>query len=330
MNNRIVVFLEMHQGGGFKKSARGLIAAANELADQLGLETEAIVMGEKPPDSVAEISGCGLSRVHFLKSALFKSYDVHVFAPAFFAAARSLGPRLIMGSGSLLGRDLFPRVSALFGVPMVSDCLRVLVEDGRLKAVKPVLYGQAHAKFSFTGGPPYIVTLAPRSSGWQTGSSAGRGAPVLEVTEYAPDHEPPGRLIAVRSQESGQEDVTEAEVIVSGGRGIKSPEGFKMLADLARKMEGAVGATRAIVDSGLAPQGIQIGQTGKNVSPRLYIALGISGAVQHIAGIRGSKVIVAVNRDPHAPIFNYAKYGIIGDLFEIIPEMTKALDGCRD
>ncbi|MCR4441806.1 MAG: electron transfer flavoprotein subunit alpha/FixB family protein [Peptococcaceae bacterium] len=330
MDNRIVVFLETNKDGGFKKSAFELINVANCLAGQLGLEIEAIVMADEPPESIKEISGCGIRCVHYLKSTLFKNYDVHVFAPAFFSAARNLSPRLIMGSASIMGKDLFPRISALFGVPMISDCLRVFVEGGRLKAVRPVFYGKAHAQLSFTGEPPYIVTMARRSSNLKKGGGEARGKTELDVIEYVLDHEPPGRLIAARTQEPGQEDVTEAEIIVSGGRGIKNPEGFKMLAELAKKMAGTVGATRAVVDSGLASQGIQIGQTGKNVSPRLYIALGISGAVQHIAGIRGSKVIVAVNKDPHAPIFNYAKYGIIGDLYEVVPEINKALDSFRD
>ncbi len=327
MNGRIIVFLEGKKKEGLKKSARALLKAAWLLSQQTGKPVEAVLMGEDPKQYGEEVLRKGLNCIHYVKSAALKDYDVHQYAPAFFSVVKDLNPWVIMGNSTLVGKDLFPRVAAMFSVPMISDCQKITFEGPGLKVVKACFYGKKQAELSFTGNLPYIVTLVPNSAEVEI---EGQEAAVAEETkereiEYIADEKPKGRLVEIIMKETEKQDVLEAEAIVAGGRALKEKADFLLLEELAEKLDAAVGASRAVVDSDLASPEMQIGQSGKTVAPKLYFALGISGAAQHIAGMRGSKVVVAVNKDKQAPVFDYAQYGIVGDVYQIVPEIIKAL-----
>jgi len=218
-----------------------------------------------------------------------------------------------------MGRDLAPRVAAKLDSGLVSDCVALEIKDGRLIARRPMYSGKAYGTFVWTG-EPQLATL--RANVFALGKpDAARKA---EVVDGRVDGTARARVTAVHAKAGGKRELTESQIIVSGGRGLKGPENFHLVEELAAAMGAAVGASRAVVDAGWVDHQMQVGQTGKTVSPTLYIACGISGAIQHLAGMSSSKVIVAINKDADAPIFKVADYGVVGDVFEILPKLTEA------
>ena len=234
---------------------------------------------------------------------------------------RRIQPRIILGSASAMGRDLLPRLAARLRVGLAQDCTEARIVDGQLECLRPIYAGKAFARVRLTRVPA-MATLRP--------NVFSLGAPEVsrraEVEDFAPDLASDKiRVRVTGTQASGGQKVelTEASIIVSGGRGLKGPENFAIVQDLADALGGAMGASRAAVDAGWIDHQHQVGQTGKTVSPTLYVACGISGAIQHLAGMSSSKYIVAINKDPEAPIFKLADYGIVGDLFSIVPALAQ-------
>jgi electron transfer flavoprotein alpha subunit len=218
-----------------------------------------------------------------------------------------------------MGKDLTPRVAARVGASLVSDCVTLAVKEGRLEARRPMYAGKAYATVRWVGDPQ-MVTL--RANVFPLGApDAGRKPEVVAGTV---DPSARARVTGTGATAAGKVELIEAQVIVSGGRGLKGPENFHLVQSLGDAFGAAVGASRAVVDAGWVDHQMQVGQTGKTVSPTLYIACGISGAIQHLAGMSSSKIIVAINKDPDAPIFKVANYGIVGDVFEVVPKLTEA------
>jgi electron transfer flavoprotein alpha subunit len=233
----------------------------------------------------------------------------------------------VIFSGTTLGKDLAPRVAALLDVPLASDATGLEVEGGTLHVVRPVYAGKAFAHLTLDASPA-LVSIRPNV--FQPVENAAAGA----VETFTPEVDASSwgvRVVERKAAGGGSLDVAEATIIVSGGRGMKDPSNWPLLEGLRDAIgEGtALGASRAVVDAGWRPHGEQVGQTGKTVSPKLYVAIGISGAIQHLAGMRTSKTIVAVNKDPDAPIFNVADYGIVGDLFEVVPRLTDEIKALK-
>ena len=218
-----------------------------------------------------------------------------------------------------MGRDLAPRLAAMLGVGLASDCVSFEIHDGRLVATRPIFAGKALAKVKL-GGDPQIATLRPNvlAAPEPDLGAAATVEPIAAITDGVR-----AKVVEIAGVGEGEIDVAEADIIVSGGRGVAGPEGFAPVTSLAKTLGAAVGASRAAVDAGWIEHSHQVGQTGKTVTPNLYIACGISGAIQHLAGMKTSKVIVAVNKDPEAPIFKIANYGIVGDLFDVVPLLDK-------
>ncbi len=243
-------------------------------------------------------------------------------ASAIAERAKSGGYGAVVFAATATGKDLAPRVAAKLGVGVAMDVTDLSVEGGTIVATRPVYAGKAMQKVRVLGKPavisvrPSVFTPPPGAHASQLKSES------LSVAS-------PGRVVVreIKAAPAGTLDVAEAQVVISGGRGLKEPANFKLLEDLARAFGGqaAVGASRAVVDAGWRAHADQVGQTGKTVSPSLYIAVGISGAIQHLAGMRTSKVIVAINKDKDAPIFKVADYGVVGDLFEIVPKLTEEI-----
>jgi electron transfer flavoprotein alpha subunit len=244
--------------------------------------------------------------------------------------ARAIGevePSVVLVPGTTSGRDYGPTVAARLGVGVAADCVGFAVEDGALVAVRPLLGGRVMTAVSVLTGGPAIATVRPGSftPAEPIGEAPGAEALVVELSER-------DRRVTVRgtaAKEKGPTDLEAAKTIVSGGRGLKEPANFRLVEELAEALGGAVGATRAVVDAGWRPHHEQIGQTGRTVRPRLYVAVGISGAVQHNVGMQASDYIVAINRDPDAPIFKVAAFGIVGDLFEVVPAILAELGAAR-
>jgi electron transfer flavoprotein alpha subunit len=318
----IAVFMETRDGK-IKKSSLEALSEAKRLAGGLGTEAAAVLAGAAVADLAPGAFALGAARVYALESPGLADYSSQAYALALAGFAADVKPAVLFFAATAMGRDLAPRVAARLGAGLASDCTQVAVKDGRLEFTRPIYAGKAFLSLVLKSSPQ-LATLRPNV--FPLGEAAPVAGEVVRVAVDVPESALKGRVAEVLKEESAELDVTEAEVVVSGGRGLKGPENFALLRDLAAVFpRAAVGASRSAVDSGWIGHQHQVGQTGKTVSPNLYVAVGISGAIQHLAGMSSSKIIVAVNKDPEAPIFKVADYGIVGDLFEVVPKLTEEI-----
>jgi electron transfer flavoprotein alpha subunit len=322
----IAVFMETRDGK-IKKSSLEALSEAKRRAGEMGAETAAVLVGGVVADLAPAAFGRGATRVYALENPALADYSSQGYALALAEFVGETKPAALFFAATAMGRDLAPRVAARLGVGLASDCVKLAVKAGALEFTRPIYAGKASLSFTLRSTPK-LATLRPNV--FPLGETVSGGGDVVRKSVAVPDEAIKGRVVEVLKEESAEVDVTEADVIVSGGRGLKGPENFALLRDLAAVFaRAAVGASRSAVDSGWIGHQHQVGQTGKTVSPNLYVAVGISGAIQHLAGMSSSKVIVAVNKDAEAPIFKVADYGIVGDLFEVLPrlkdELKKAL-----
>jgi electron transfer flavoprotein alpha subunit len=315
----VLVFIEQRDGR-VRAVSREVLGEASRLAG--GAPVVGVCAAAADP-GLAELGQAGASEVLLATHAEFERYEPGGYTQAVVAAVEKVKPDAVLFPASSMGRDLAPRVAAKLGVGLAADCTAVAVEGGRWIATRPVYAGKAIQKVAFTKSPA-LVSLRPKVFGAAAGAN-GKPAPVTALpTGYDPAAVK-ARVREIKATAGGKTDLTEAEIIVSGGRGLKGPENFNLVEDLATALGATVGASRAVVDAGWRPHGDQVGQTGKTVSPKLYVAIAISGAIQHLAGMSSSRCIVAINKDPDAPIFKIADYGLVGDAFEVVPALTEAV-----
>jgi electron transfer flavoprotein alpha subunit len=309
--------------GSVRKVSREVVAAGRRLADALGGTVDALVLGAPGVDAAgAELGEAGAGRVLVAEDASFALYAPDGYAATVAAQAQSGGYAAVVLAATATGRDLGPRVAVRLDVPLATDVTALAVEGGKVVATRPVYAGKAVQTVAL-GASPALLSIRPNTFAVATGTARDGGT--LEKVAAVTDA-PRVVVKEVKAAEQGALDVAEASIVVSGGRGMKGPEHFHLIEELAKAFgNAAVGASRAVVDAGWRPHGEQVGQTGKTVSPSLYVAVGISGAIQHLAGMRTAKVIVAINRDKDAPIFKIADYGIVGDAFEIVPRLTEEI-----
>jgi electron transfer flavoprotein alpha subunit len=317
----VLAVLEQRDGT-LRKVSHEVVTAARRLADALAGTVDALVLGAGPVAGSEQLGRLGADRVVVLKHPAFQRYAPEAFARAVVALAKTGGHAAVLLPASATGRDLAPRVAVQLGVPLVSDVTDLEFEGGAVVAMRPVYAGKALLKIKITAKPA-VLSLRPSVFTPVERPRAGTvESPSLANAEV-------GRVVVreVKAAAAGTLDVGEAPIVIAGGRGLREPANFKLLEELAQAFGGkaSVGASRAVVDAGWRHHADQVGQTGKTVSPMLYVAVGISGAIQHLAGMRTSKVIVAINRDKDAPIFKVADYGIVGDLFEIVPRLTEEI-----
>ena len=322
----IAVFMEARDGK-IKKSSLEALSEAKRRAEEMGAETAAVLVGASVAGLAPAAFALGAAKVYALESPALADYSSQAYALALAGFVGDVKPGALFFAATAMGKDLAPRVAARLGVALASDCTKVAVRNGELEFTRPIYAGKAFLSFTLKSTPK-LATLRPNI--FPLGEAAPAAGEVVRKDVPLPGGAVKGRVAEVIKEESGEIDVTEADVVVSGGRGLKGPEAFALLRDLAAVFpRAAVGASRSAVDSGWIGHQHQVGQTGKTVSPNLYLAVGISGAIQHLAGMSSSKVIVAVNKDVEAPIFKAADYGIVGDLFEVVPrlkdELKKAL-----
>ncbi len=316
----ILVFIEQRDGK-IRSVSREALGEATRLAAGLGGPVVGVCAAAADP-GLAALGEAGAERVWLAAQPAFGRYDGSGYAAAVVAAVEREKPAAVLFAASSMGKDLAPRVAARLGVGAASDCTALAVEGGRLVATRPIFAGKVIQRVAFTRAPA-VAALRPKIFAAVSRPGAAAAVETLALADGAAAGR--ARVVEVAAASGGKVDLTESEIIVSGGRGLKGPENFALLESLADALGASVGASRAVVDAGWRPHSEQVGQTGKTVSPKLYVAVGISGAIQHLAGMSSSRCIVAVNKDPDAPIFKVADYGIVGDLFEVVPALTEAV-----
>lgn len=317
---KLLAFAEQREGK-LKKSAFEVTHAAKRIADQLGAELLTLTIGDKLDGILPELGLYGATRILAAEDERLRFYSTTAYAKIVAEVAKREGTTILFFPASQMGKDLAPRVAAKLDAGIAADCTALRNENGEIIATRPVFAGKACVDVKVLSRTK-IFTLRPNVFTAVTTNGTATSVEKIPVDLNAADFacRVTGVIIA-----EGRPDVTEASIIVSGGRGMKGPENFHLIEKLADVLGGGVGASRAVVDAGWRPHDEQVGQTGKTVSPTLYIACGISGAVQHLAGMSSSKYIVAINKDKDAPIFQIADYGIAGDVFEVLPALAEAL-----
>ncbi|MCA1632812.1 MAG: electron transfer flavoprotein subunit alpha/FixB family protein [Acidobacteria bacterium] len=320
MSNGILVFVE-HREGAFNKASFEAVAAAQQLGAALGQDVSAVVLGADA--GLAQgVAGYDVSRVISAENPKLAVYTPDAYADAFEQVVRARDPQYVFMPHTYLVRDFAPKLAARFGKGVISDCIRAQVEDGAVTFARRIFLGKIDADVLAAGASPVFASF--QSGAYRADQAQkGGGAPVesVQVEVGAVRMQP-----EVPFQEVKQAvDLSKADVIVAIGRGIKGQEHIALAEKLAAALGGDIAASRPICDAGWLPIDRQIGSSGQTVAPKLYIALGISGAIQHLVGMKNSTTIVAVNKDPEAPIFDIADYGIVGDLFDVVPVLTEEI-----
>jgi len=314
----VLVFTES-KDGKLKKVSREALSIGRKLAQAAGGD----LVGFTNDRALANDFGKYGAKTVYVTSA--GDYATESYASALAEAIKQSGAGVVLFGGTSNGRDLAPRVAARLGAGVASDVDQLEYADGKLRARRPVYSGKVFATVEVTGSPA-IATTRPNAFP----AEEVEGAVVNpQVTDIAADATSKAKVVETKTPEAGELSIAEADIIVSGGRGLKEAQNFSYIRDLAHAINGAVGASRATVDAGWIDHQHQVGQTGRVVSPNLYIAAGISGAIQHLAGMSSSKHIVAINKDPEAPIFRIADLGVVGDLFQILPALTEEVKKAR-
>lgn len=324
--SNVLAFAE-HRDGALRGVAAEVMSAAAGVAAELGGEAHALVVGGSGMEEAARgLARWGAVRLRVAAAEGLERYQPERYVRTVAEAIRGGGYAAAFFPATAQGRDLAPRVAALLDVPLAGDVTAVTVEEGRVVLTRPVYAGKAFARVEVDAAP-VLATLRPNLFQPVERPAAG----VVESVPAAEAGAATTRVLEFRPSSGGAMDVAEAQVVVSGGRGMKGPEQWGLLEDLVDALGdgAALGASRAVVDAGWRPHGEQVGQTGKTVAPKLYFAVGISGAIQHLAGMRTAGIIVAVNRDADAPIFQLADYGIVGDLFEVVPRLAEEIRRLR-
>ncbi|KFO66846.1 electron transfer flavoprotein subunit alpha [Smithella sp. SCADC] len=313
-----VFVIAEQRDGALRKVSFELASAARKLADQTGDEVSAILLGSGVENMAAELGKFGVDKVFVGDNAALEPYITEAHAQVVAKILKDNDAAIALFGASVQGKDLSARVAAKLAGGLATDCTDVKVDGGKLVAVRPMYAGKCFGEVVFNTTPA-MASLRPNVFAAVENAKAATVTKVDVAVDGVKS-----KVLEVQKDASGKVDLTEANIIVSGGRGMKGPDEYKILEELADVLKGTVGASRAAVDAGWRPQKDQVGQTGKVVSPNLYIACGISGAIQHLAGMSSSKCIVAINKDAEAPIFTKADFGVVDDLFKVVPELTAA------
>ena len=321
---RILVIAE-HEGSAIRPASRSAIGFARSIAEQTGGQVELLLIGNEI-DELAQ-DAARYAPVLVAQSAALAAPVADRYAKVLAETVTQRNVDLMVAASTTYAKDIVGRAAGLLGGAMASDVIGHQWADGELLMQRPMYAGAVIASVKLTQ-KPYIVTIRPSAYEAAEPAATSHQVETLSIDDAAlPDHIQVERIDA---KTSDRPDVTEARVVVSGGRGIKNSADYEQLVGgLADVLEGATGSSRALVDAGITPNELQVGQTGKIVAPELYIAVGISGAVQHLAGMKNSRVIVAINRDPDAPIFDVADFGLVGDAYEIVPQLIEKLSADR-
>lgn len=317
MKEKILAVLEQRDNS-LKKVSYEVVSVVVNLSNQLNMATDSVALGNDI-NNLNELSKYGLKQITHIKNEHLSNYSPSAYADAIADYAKQNDSKILIFPNTALGVDLAPRVAVKLNAGIVMDCMKLEIKDNEIIATRPVYAGKALINVKLNSDIK-IFTIRPNIFKPTIVNSSE-----LEIKVQPLENPNLKTKVTSLKKSEGKLDVAEADIIVSGGRGMKGPENFHLIEELADVLGAAVGASRAVVDAGWRPHREQVGQTGKTVSPSLYIACGISGAIQHLAGMSSSKYIVAINKDKDAPIFNVADYGIAGDVFEILPALTEEI-----
>lgn len=316
--SNILVFVEQRDGE-LKKVSFENLSLARKLAQEKDLEHIAVLIGSKVADLAQNLSKYGAKNVTVYQSDKLSFYNSEAYSKILADAVQEHNAKIVLLGATAMGKDLAPRIAARLDAALATDCISLQWKNDDLEIIRPMYAGKVRATVKLDSEIK-VVTVRPNIYLVEENTT---------TPEFSEKDVDPGDSKAIVTEilagARDKLDVTEADIIVSGGRGLKGPENFHLIEELAKKLGAAQGASRAVVDAGWRPYDEQVGQTGKTVSPSLYIAVGISGAIQHLAGMSSSKYIVAINKDPEAPIFKIADYGIVGDAFEVVPKLIDEL-----
>ncbi len=322
MANEIWVFAEQ-QEGKVRKVAFELLSAGAEFSKKTGQALGAVLLGSGLQDAVKSLSPFA-DKIYVIDDPSLAAYTSDAYLMGLAPLVKEHQPSILLGGSTSTGKDLFPRLAMQLQTGYAPDCTGLSVEaDGRLVAKRPLYGGKVFAEVAFSDARPQMAAV--RNNTFLVAESPSKSAQVVSVSLHGDTTSLKKKVVGLEKSPGTKLDITEADIVVAAGRGIKAPENFKLMEALADVLNASVGTTRATVDEGWRDVKDQIGKSGKNISAKLYRAFGISGAIHHILGIGTCKTVVAVDTDPNALIFNYADYGIVGDLFQIVPALTEEL-----
>jgi electron transfer flavoprotein alpha subunit len=321
MKGPVLVYAET-SGETFRKPALEALTEGRHLADMLHVEEHAVAIGHGFRKNIDQIRSYGPDKIFHAEDPSLLLYNPDYYRDIMLEALKKSQPSIVLAAATSTGKDLTPRLAVHLNTGLATECVKLEVEQDELYATRPAYAGKVLLRVKITSSPK-IVTLRPNVFTAKQSEIESKNAVLEPIEVKKTDSKIQVKEYVGRGAK--KTDLTEASIIVSGGRGMGGPENYKILEELAEVLGGVVGASRASVDAGWRPHSDQVGQTGRTVSPTLYIAAGISGAIQHKVGMANSKVIVAINKDPEAPIFSFADYGILGDVFEIVPALTQEL-----
>jgi electron transfer flavoprotein alpha subunit len=316
-----------HLHGELRRGTLELLGEGRRLADKLGVELAAVLLGNDVEGLGDDLVAHGADTVYLAEDPVLAHYRTGPYTDVLVGMVNQYKPEIVLISATPQGRDLAPRAAARLSAGLTADCTGLDIDEEKrlLVQTRPAFGGNLMATIICPYARPQMATVRPGVMK-ALEPDASRTGEVVSAPVKLDEHSVLAKIVEiVQQEEDGHVNLQDAEVIVAGGRGLGKPENFAIIQELADALHGAMGASRAVVDAGWVPAYHQVGQTGRTVQPKLYIACGISGAVQHLAGMSSSDCIIAINRDPDAPIFNIATYGIVGDLFEIVPALTKKL-----
>jgi electron transfer flavoprotein alpha subunit len=320
-----VMAIAEQREGELRKISYEMASEGRRLADAVGQPLTVVLLGSKIKDKAASLGHYGADKVLVADDPRLGQYTTDAYVSVLAQIVKAEDPAILLIGASVQGKDLAARLSARLKAGMAQDCTAFAIEGGNLVATRPIYAGKAYAKVTYSSDSlPQMATARPNVMAVKEPDSS-KAAQVVDASFTLKDEEVKTKIVEAIKDQSGKVDLTEAGKIVAGGRGMKGPEGFQVLEALASVIGASVGASRSAVDAGWRSHVDQVGQTGKVVSPNLYVACGISGAIQHLAGMSTSKVIVAINKDPEAPIFQRADYGVVDDLFKVVPALTEAV-----
>jgi len=317
------VFAEQREGK-LQPVGLELLGEGRKLADTLGEELAAVLFGRDMENSARELIAYGADKVYLANHEELYHYQCGLYTRMLTDLIKERKPEIVLFGATTLGRSLAPRVAARLRTGLTADCTGLEIDEERrlLRQTRPAFGGNIMATILCPHHRPQMSTVRPKVMKKPAPDHSRKGE-IIRIEAKVDEGDMVTRVLDIIREEAKVVDLQEAEIIVSGGRGIGKPENFKLIEELAEVLGGAVGASRATVDAGWIPSYHQVGQTGKTVQPKIYIACGISGAIQHQVGMRSSEIIIAINKDPHAPIFNIATYGIVGDLLQVVPHLTR-------
>jgi electron transfer flavoprotein alpha subunit len=322
MPNEIWIFAEQREGK-VRKVAFELLSASAEFSKKTGSQVGAIILGNGLQETVKTLTPFA-DKIYLIDDPTFASYTSDAYLINMASLIKEYQPSILLGGATSTGKDLFPRLAMHLQTGYAPDCTDLALEgDGKLIAKRPLFGGKVFAEMAFSEARPQMATV--RNNTFVVSENPDKSAQVISISSQTDPSSLKKRVLGLEKAGGTKLDITEAEIVVAAGRGIKAPENFKILEELADVLNASVGTTRATVDEGWRDQKDQIGKSGKNISAKLYMAFGISGAIHHVLGIGTCKTVVAVDTDANALIFNYADYGIVGDLFQVVPALTEEL-----